>query len=483
MPLLKTKSEGTPDTPIGIQTQNEADVLGCPSTHEADGKQQLQVSSESPAICSKSEISAPDHLMDIPSQSTVSILGYPLTQPQDGKQQPQVSQEQSIINKPDNSPVDLSVSIPTQNTVPVLEYPFSQHQDGKQQPQVSPDGLPIINKTEYSPSHDSICFPTQNTIPVLGYPVTLQQDGKQQPQVSPEAQLIHNKSESTPDHSISSSTQNTIHALVYPSTQQPDGNQQLQLSPEAPSMHTKYETTLSDRSFPTQTAYVLGYPLTLQTDGKQQLQHEAQLIQGGLHYVPQYTNTQMPVSPYYPVYQMPMHQQPIHCQPNQPYPMYLVPVRPNQFHNMPMHCNFVDVNSTSLCRPPLHPNTAAGGHHIAHKDMFGAQTVAESASNVGQNIPPGTSLVSVSSNPAQLVTEPLNVCKPVTPDSVASRTKTNEFDDDVAYSQIYKSQPSAPVLPSQFPTVTSGVAVMLSESPVQMQPNHATEQAASHSLS
>ncbi|PIM99911.1 hypothetical protein CDL12_27581 [Handroanthus impetiginosus] len=243
------------------------------------------------------------------------------------------------------------------------------------------------------------------------------------------------------------------------------------------------ETPGSDPSYgnPVQkTVQAFGYPLPQLQDGKKQ-QHETQLIQGGLHYVPQYASP-MPIPPYYPVYQMPMHPQHVSCTPNQPYPVYLMPIRPTQYHNMSMQFNSFEGNATNASsRPPLHPQSAAVAQPITHKEVFGAQ-VDESATKVYGSIPAATQIVSVPSSQGQLVTgppEPQIASEPITSSGVVSNIQGSEFDEDIAYNQIYKTQPSPPILPSQYQTMSKGTT-MLPEPSVQLQPNHAKQQAALH---
>lgn len=165
------------------------------------------------------------------------------------------------------------------------------------------------------------------------------------------------------------------------------------------------------------------------------------------------------MSPYYPVYQMPIPPQQISCPPNQPYPIYLVPVRQSQYP--------FDVNTTSISsRPPLHPQTAVITQSIAHNEVFGAQ-IAELATKTYCTIPASTQLLNKSSNQGQLVMVPSEP-------HISSEPVTSEFDEEVAYNQIYKSQPSIPVLPSQYQTMSKGTT-MLSEPSV-----HAKQQAALH---
>lgn len=211
------------------------------------------------------------------------------------------------------------------------------------------------------------------------------------------------------------------------------------------------------------TIQVLGYPLSQLPDGKKQY-HDTPLIQGGLQYMPQYAGP-VPISPYYPVYQMPMHAQHISCPPNQPYPVYLVPVRPTQYHNIPIPCSSIDANTTSpSSRPPLHPQTSVNTQPVGHKEVFGAQ-ISESATKVYCSIPASTQLVNIPSNQGQLVVGPLEhqiTSEPVKPTAVVSAIEDIEYDEDIAYNQIYKTQPSVPVLPPHYQTMTKGTT-MLSE--------------------
>ncbi|KAH6755978.1 Octicosapeptide/Phox/Bem1p family protein [Perilla frutescens var. hirtella] len=232
----------------------------------------------------------------------------------------------------------------------------------------------------------------------------------------------------------------------------------IQVGPEESS-----ENPVSDPLFDItaqRTSQVLGYPLSQLPDGKKQ-QHDMPIIQGGLQYMPQYAGP-VPISPYYPVYQMPMHPQHISCPPNQPYPIYLVPVRPTQYHNIPIPCSSVDANTISpSSRPPLHPQSAVINQPMGHKEVFGTQ-IAESTTKVYCNIPASTQVVS---NQSQLDVGSLEhqiASELVKPTTVVSAIEGSEFDEDIAYNQIYKSQPSAPVLPSHYQAMAKGTT-MLSE--------------------
>ncbi|KAL3844903.1 hypothetical protein ACJIZ3_002306 [Penstemon smallii] len=178
------------------------------------------------------------------------------------------------------------------------------------------------------------------------------------------------------------------------------------------------------------------------------------IVQGGLQHVPQYPADPLANSPYYPLYQMPIPQQCIPCSTtqDQPYPIYLVPARPNQYHN------YIDNNNPSS-RAPLHQYNAVTIPAIAYK---GARPVAESASKVYRNDPATTQIVGIPCNQAQKETGRSELKNPSEP--VASVIPSSDFDEDFAYNQVYKTQPSRPVLPSQYQKMTKGTTIKLSES-------------------
>lgn len=197
------------------------------------------------------------------------------------------------------------------------------------------------------------------------------------------------------------------------------------------------------------------YPLPQVQEGMKQ-QHDTPLIQGGVQYMPQYAGP-VPISPYYPLYQMPVHPQHVSCHPNQPYPIYLVPMRPPQYQNIPMACSSIDANTVSPSTlPPLHPKTAVIPPPVGHKEVFGAQ-ISESVTYCSN--PASSQLVNIPSNQGQLVVGSLEHQIPSESANsipVASTTGVSDFDEEIAYSQIYKSQPSAPILPSHYQTMTKG---------------------------
>lgn len=224
-----------------------------------------------------------------------------------------------------------------------------------------------------------------------------------------------------------------------------------------------------------QTTQILGHSLSHQPD-ENQLQPEMRYIHGAVNYIPQYATTPNTISPYYPVYQMPIHQQQrIIYPPNQSYPIYLMPVRPTQYHNMSVPYNFVDAASSALSRPTLHPTQP-----VAHTELLATQHVAESSTKVCISGHVAATPVSISSQQLIGRPEPPNSSELVTPTTAATMTHDNEFEDDIAYSSIYKTQPSAPVLPPLYDTLTKGATVLFSESSVQRQPNTSKHQPAMH---
>lgn len=215
-----------------------------------------------------------------------------------------------------------------------------------------------------------------------------------------------------------------------------------------------------------------GYQLSQQSDGKQS-PYEVQYVQGGARYMPQYP---MPVSSYYPMYQVPVqHQAPNPYLVSQPYPIYLVPVRANQNYSTQAPCSLIDNANVVTSRPPLPSHTTIIQTPIAYKEVSTAIQVPESATKAYQNVSAGIPIVVAPSTPVkQQLMEPPEVHQPsqlVTAASVAPNNYTKELDEDLAYTQIYKTQPPAPALTPQCQTMMKGVTVMLSESSMQQQPN------------
>ncbi|KAM7520280.1 hypothetical protein LguiB_019242 [Lonicera macranthoides] len=173
-------------------------------------------------------------------------------------------------------------------------------------------------------------------------------------------------------------------------------------------------------------------------------QQEVQYIQAGPHYLPQYPTSKMPISSYYPMYHPQLHPQ--QCNPPQPYPIYLVPIRPSQSYSIPVPHNINETATVAPIRPPLPPHTAAMiTPQVAYKD-------ATSAVDPLDNLPSNQ-------NP-----------------SLADASYGKEFDDDLVCAQIYKSQPPAPALLPQYQTVTKAAGVVLSEASMKLDTHNIMQQ-------
>lgn len=172
-------------------------------------------------------------------------------------------------------------------------------------------------------------------------------------------------------------------------------------------------------------------------------QQEVQYIQAGPHYLPQYPTSPMPISSYYPMYHPQLH--PHQCNPRQPYPVYLVPIRPAQSYSIPVPHNINETATVAPIRPPLPPHTTVITPQVAYKDAASAADPFDSLSS--------------NQNP-----------------SLADANYSNKFDDDLVYAQIYKSQPPAPALPPQYQTVTKAAGVALSEAAMKLDTHNIMQQ-------
>ncbi|KAK9272779.1 hypothetical protein L1049_003156 [Liquidambar formosana] len=231
-----------------------------------------------------------------------------------------------------------------------------------------------------------------------------------------------------------------------------------------------------------------GYPISPQL--VQQQQHQTlQFVPAGAHYMPHYPAGPLPISSYYPMYPSQLHQQQqTHYQHNQHYPIYLLPVSHTQPYGLSMQCNLVDIGNTASSRPskqcnlvdignsvssqpPMRANATTVPQPVAFKEVTTAPPVPvpvpvpvpESAVQVY----PTTPLFHVPSNQnqQQLMDLPQmhNASQSIAISSTETAKYCNKVDDDPAYTQIYKSQPPAPSLSSQYQTMTQATAVMLSE--------------------
>ncbi|KAK4711965.1 hypothetical protein R3W88_006478 [Solanum pinnatisectum] len=228
---------------------------------------------------------------------------------------------------------------------------------------------------------------------------------------------------------------------------------------------------------------VSGYPLPQTLDGKQP-QPGMQYVHGGACYVPHYPSGPLPVSSCYPFYQVPMQQPQQTPYPlNQQYPIYLVPVQQMQSHSMSVLPNINHASVMASNRPPLHPQSVINPPSVAYKEVMAAQSVPESGPKGYTTVPTASLPISAPPQTQQQYTvlpEPQLISQPVSTASVPAANDANEFDDDLAYNQIYKSQPPPPSFISQCQTITKGAAVLLSESSMQMHSNNVMNQAPSH---
>ncbi|KAJ9562344.1 hypothetical protein OSB04_007504 [Centaurea solstitialis] len=188
------------------------------------------------------------------------------------------------------------------------------------------------------------------------------------------------------------------------------------------------------------TFQVSGYPMPHISDHRQHL--PIQYIRTGSPQYIQYPTGPLPISSYYPMY-VPYQQRP----PNQPYPIYVMPVGPtDQSYNIPAPS---DMNG-SLGRPPSPVNS-----HVAYKEATVSLSVPEQAAAAAP-VTPSNRVVTL--------------VQPVDPTTTTTPAYENEYDNDLAYAQIYKSQPSAPAFPPpKYETVAkTGVELSDPSTPVQI---------------
>lgn len=204
---------------------------------------------------------------------------------------------------------------------------------------------------------------------------------------------------------------------------------------------------------------------------EQNLHHqEVQYIHSGGHYISPYPTGPLPISSYYPVYHPPLHQQQ-HSPypPNPPYPVYLLPVRPTQSYNMSVVNNLNNTKTLASSRPPLHPQTSMINTRLAYKEITEAPPLPVLTPDVYGSTAPSNQKQqfmdrSETYHPSQSVAS-------VPLDTATYSTEHDDDDDDLAYAQIYKSQPPAPALVPRYETMTKAATVLLSETSPQL---HAT---------
>ncbi|KAI3726446.1 hypothetical protein L1987_66243 [Smallanthus sonchifolius] len=193
------------------------------------------------------------------------------------------------------------------------------------------------------------------------------------------------------------------------------------------------ESIIYDPSSPVQmqkNIQVSGYQIPHIPDQRQQ---PVQYIHSASpHYIQYPTGPQLPIPSYYPMY-VPYQQPP----PHQPYPIYVLPVGPTD-------------HSSNMSAP-----THIANSHVGYKEVRVLQPPAERAAVAQQQTPSN----GVTAHPAQ----------PVGPTVTPTPTYESEYDNDLVYAQIYKSQPSAPAfLPPKFETVKKAEQVLLPDSSTQL---------------
>ncbi|KAJ9147318.1 hypothetical protein P3X46_029492 [Hevea brasiliensis] len=202
--------------------------------------------------------------------------------------------------------------------------------------------------------------------------------------------------------------------------------------------------------------HVSGFPLSLQFDKPQvQFVHTP-----APHYLPQNPPGMMPISSYY-LMSSPVPQQQMYYQTNQPHPIYVVPV--GYPYSFPMQSGLINPATVCSDHPPTHPYPSLNPTQVAYK-VAAASPAPELASQVYRMVPTSSSLVNVPHNENHKQAEGLpqiNLqAQSMGTASIETTNYSNELDDDPARSQIYKSQPPPPTLPSRHQTMTKATRVL-----------------------
>lgn len=213
--------------------------------------------------------------------------------------------------------------------------------------------------------------------------------------------------------------------------------------------------------------HVSGFPLSLQFDKPQvQFVHAA-----APHHLPQNQSGMVPVTPYC-LMNSPVPQQQMYYQTNQPHPIYVVPV--GYPYRFPMQSSLVNPANVSSTHPPPHPNPSLNPAQMAYK-VAAASPAPELGSQVYRMIPTASPLVNAPHNENHQQAEGLPQMN-LQAQSMGTANYTNELDDDPARSQIYKSQPPPPTLPSRYRTMTKATPILLSEALAQLHTENIKQQ-------
>ena len=144
-----------------------------------------------------------------------------------------------------------------------------------------------------------------------------------------------------------------------------------------------------------------------------------------------------------------------------------------------MQGSLIDSATVASSQPPMHLNATMIPSQVVYKEVTAAPPLPDLATKVTGTAPGVTPLVHVPSNEnqQQFVSIP-QIHHPTQSIPIASMEAANysAFEDDPAHSQIYKSQPSAPILPSQYQTMTNATKALLSEALAQSQADNIKQQ-------
>ncbi|XP_031253285.1 uncharacterized protein LOC116111226 [Pistacia vera] len=218
------------------------------------------------------------------------------------------------------------------------------------------------------------------------------------------------------------------------------------------------------------TVQAYAYPLSSQLD---QLQgQQMQFVQMGSHYVSQNPTTVVPVASYYPVHNTLSHQQQqLQYLPNQSYPVYVVLAGETPKYESSVQYGSKETLSVVSGRPPLHPNSTLISPQVAYKDVTATPPVPEFVSPVYRTTQVGNAPIhaNCNENKQQNVVVSQTHNQPQLIDLASGETANycDEYDDDPARSQIYKTQPLPPSLPPQYQTMKAS-ALLLSEALSQL---------------
>uniref|UniRef100_A0A803M492 PB1 domain-containing protein n=1 Tax=Chenopodium quinoa TaxID=63459 RepID=A0A803M492_CHEQI len=181
------------------------------------------------------------------------------------------------------------------------------------------------------------------------------------------------------------------------------------------------------------------------------------------NYAPQYYPNSIPVASYppmYPTYVQP--HQPVQYQLNKPYPVYMMPMGQTQ--------NMYDASMPRTMTTA--PNVARSQPHVPSNPVVVSPPIIYE----GYNKPatPVSEFAAEVYMPAAMATQPVTLpavhqpAQPVTVPPIEKANYISEFEDPM-HAQIYKTQPSGLILPSQLQMAQSAATAMLPESFTQLQ--------------